>query len=100
MALHQVLALVAVVCSALLCTSRESRSIAIAGVVAASLCLLLQLGVIAIRLDYARLALWIAAAAIGSVMLFRQSTRNGGALAGIMVFACSIPVGRGIGLVG
>lgn len=100
MALNQVLAVVAVVCSVLLCTSRDSRSVAIAGVVAASLCLLLQLGIVAIRVDSARLALWVAATAIGVVILSRQTTRNGGALAGIMVFACAIPISRSLGLVG
>ena len=99
MTLNLALALVAAAAALFFIRETIHRLYAIGAIVAALLVVLLQLHLVIIRFEQVRLLAWAVIAVLGTVLLFRQTSRNGGAAATAMVFSSAIPLARIFGFI-
>lgn len=76
----------------LLYQNRADRRLAIAALVASSFALLLQMNLIALRMNYVRTLIWTAIAICAGLIWMRENTKMSSTVATAVVFAAAIPV--------
>lgn len=100
MTLNLFLCAVALACSiAMLTRTNESKALVLTAVVATGVLMLMQLGILYVKVNEIRLLAWALTAGIGVYLFMKSHERIAGSLATAMVFASSIPLGRGTGLI-
>ena len=99
MTLNLFLCLVALGASIAMLTRVHQKPVALTAVVATGVLVLMQLGIVYVKMNEIRLLAWALICGIGVYLFLKTQERTSAALSSAMIFASSIPLGRLTGLI-